>query len=110
MTLPWLFLAASITTGLLGQLLLKAGAGAAHFTAQLFDWRTLLGLGLYGVAALLYITALRRIPMSVALPCTAASYIVAVLIGHFVFAEPVGATQVAAIALISLGVALLAAA
>lgn len=108
MTLYWWSLAASITTGLLGQLLLKAGARAADFTAQLLDWRTLLGLGLYGVAALLYITALRRIPMSVALPCTAASYIVAVLIGHFAFAEPVGATQIAAVALISLGVALLA--
>ena len=88
--------------------MLKAGAHAASFAAQLLDWRTLLGLSLYGGAALLYIVALRRIPMSVALPCTAASYIAAVLIGHYAFAEPMGTTHVAAIALISLGVVLLA--
>ncbi len=110
MILSWWFLASAILTSLLGQTLLKSGARAASFTAQLLDWHTLLGLGLYGGAALLYITALRRIPMSVALPCTAASYIAAVLIGHFAFAEPLGTTHMAAIALISAGVLLLAAA
>jgi multidrug transporter EmrE-like cation transporter len=104
----WFILAAAIATSMVGQALLKAGAGAADFTAQLFDWRTLLGLGLYGGAALLYIIALRRIPMSVALPCTAASYVAALLIGHFAFAEPIGTTQLAAVGLISLGVLLLA--
>ena len=51
----------------------------------------MVGLCLYGGAALLYIIALRRIPMSVALPCTAVSYVAAALIGHFGFAEPLGA-------------------
>jgi multidrug transporter EmrE-like cation transporter len=93
-----------------GQTLLKAGAGASDFAAQLFDWRTLVGLGIYGAAALLYIVALRRIPMSVALPCTAVSYVAAALIGHFAFGEAMGAARIAAIALITAGVALLAAA
>lgn len=108
MTLYWTMLAAAISTSMVGQTLLKAGAGAPNFLAQLLDWRTLLGLGLYGGASLLYIVALRRIPMSVALPCTAASYIAAALIGHFVFGEPMGARQLGAIALISAGVVLLA--
>ena len=108
MTSYWFILSAAIATSMVGQALLKAGAGAADFAAQLFDWRTLLGLGLYGGAALLYIIALRRIPMSVALPCTAASYVAALLIGHFAFAEPIGTTQLAAVGLISLGVLLLA--
>ena len=47
--------------------------------AQLFDPRTMSGWCLYGGAALLYIIALRRIPMSVALPCTAVSYVAAAL-------------------------------
>jgi multidrug transporter EmrE-like cation transporter len=91
-----------------GQTLLKAGAGAEDFVRQLFDWRTILGLALYGGAALLYIIALRRIPMSVALPCTAISYVAAAVIGHFGFSEPMGATRIAALALISAGVVLLA--
>jgi multidrug transporter EmrE-like cation transporter len=52
--------------------------------------------------------ALRKIPMSVALPCTAASYAVIALIGWWFFAEPLGAQKVAAILLIIGGVALLA--
>ena len=74
----------------------------------MLDWRTLVGLCVYGSAAILYIVALRRIPMSVALPCTAISYVAAALIGHYAFAEPLGGAHIAAIGLISVGVALLA--
>jgi multidrug transporter EmrE-like cation transporter len=57
---------------------------------------------------MLYIVALRRIPMSVALPCTAFSYVAAALIGHFAFAEPLGAMHLGALALICTGVVMLA--
>ncbi|WP_376094218.1 multidrug transporter [Roseomonas sp. CCTCC AB2023176] len=110
MNAHWLALAAAIGTSLFGQVLLKAGAtGEGGFLTQLFRLQTMVGLGLYAGAALLYIVALRRIPMSVALPCTAFSYVVAVVIGHFAFGESLGAAKVAAVALISLGVVLLAA-
>ncbi len=108
MTPYWLVLAGAIGFSLIGQTLLKAGAGAASFMAQLADWRTLLGLCLYGGAAMLYIVALRRIPMSVALPCTAVSYVAAVLIGHYAFGEPVSTMHIVAVATIATGVVLLA--
>ena len=108
MSFYWMVLAAAIVTSMAGQTLLKAGAGAPDFVAQLFDLRTMCGLVLYGGAALLYIIALRRIPMSVALPCTAVSYVAAALIGHYGFAEPMGAMQVGAIAMICAGVVVLA--
>jgi small multidrug resistance pump len=104
----WAVLAAAIVTSMAGQTLLKAGAGASTFVAQLFDARTMVGLCLYGGAALLYIIALRRIPMSVALPCTAVSYVAAALIGHFAFAEPLGGMHLSALALICAGVVMLA--
>ncbi|MCQ4158485.1 SMR family transporter [Roseomonas sp. GC11] len=107
--LHWLVLAVAISASLVGQVLLKAGTlGEGGFLAQLFRWQTIIGLGFYGGAAMLYIVALRKIPMSVALPCTAASYVVIALIGHFLFGEALGAQKIAAIGLISLGVALLA--
>ncbi|MBI0434212.1 EamA family transporter [Roseomonas sp. KE0001] len=107
--LHWLVLAAAIGTSLVGQVLLKAGTlGGGAFLAQLFRWQTIIGLGFYGGAAMLYIVALRKLPMSVALPCTAASYVLVALIGHFAFGETLGAQKIAAIGLISLGVALLA--
>ena len=109
MTPFWLSLAAAITVSLLGQVLLKAGAGGeGGFVAQLFRPATMVGLVCYGGAALLYIVALRRIPMSVALPCTAASYVVIALVGHFAFGESLGAQKIMAILLISAGVVVLA--
>jgi multidrug transporter EmrE-like cation transporter len=104
----WVALAIAIGTSVAGQALLKAGAGGGGFAAQLFDWRTVLGLGLYGGAALFYIVALRRIPVSVALPCTATSYVAALAIGHFAFGEAVTPLHMAAVAVILAGVGLLA--
>jgi small multidrug resistance pump len=108
MTIYWTTLFAAIATSMAGQALLKAGAGAVDFITQLFDWRTLLGFCLYGGASVLYIVALRRIPMSRALPCTAVSYVAAALIGHYAFGEALGAMHLAAIALICGGVMVLA--
>ncbi len=111
MGIYWLTLAAAICTSLVGQVLLKMGAtGEGGFITQLFRPQTIIGLGAYGGAALLYIVALRRIPMSVALPCTAASYVVIALVGHFMFGEALGAQKLAAIVLICGGVVLLASA
>jgi small multidrug resistance pump len=104
----WAVLAAAIGTSMAGQTLLKAGAGATDFIAQLLDWRTILGLALYGGAAILYIVALRRIPMSVALPFTAVSYVAAMLIGHYGFGEVLNMQHLAAMALICAGVVMLA--
>jgi small multidrug resistance pump len=104
----WTALVAAIVISMAGQTLLKAGAAAPDFIAQLFNLSTIVGLGLYGGSALLYIVALRRIPMSVALPCTAVSYVAAALIGHFAFAEPMDAVRISAIGLICAGVMVLA--
>lgn len=108
MSMYWVVLATAIVTSMAGQTLLKAGAAAPTFIGQLFDLSTMIGLCLYGGAALLYIVALRRIPMSVALPCTAISYVAAALIGHYGFDEPLGAMHLGALALICAGVVMLA--
>jgi multidrug transporter EmrE-like cation transporter len=111
MTAYWAALVAAIAASMAGQVMLKAGAVAeGGFLAQLFRPITIIGLGVYGGAALLYIVALRKIPMSVALPCTAASYVVAALIGYQFFGEPLGAQKLLALALICGGVVLLASA
>ncbi len=107
----WLMLVAAILLGLVGQVMLKGGAaaGAQGFVAQLLDWHTMLGLFLYGSSAMFYIVALRRIPMSVALPCTASTYVVLALIEYSYFGVSLGIARLTAIGLISAGVALLAA-
>ncbi len=104
----WSFLLTAIAATVVGQALLKAGAGASSFVAQLLDWRTVAGLCIYGLSAVLYILALRRIPLSVALPCTAVSYVVVALIGHIAFQEPLGPQRLVGLLLIGTGVVMLA--
>lgn len=110
MTLYWLALGGAILVSLAGQVLLKAGSGdgTGSLIGQILRWQTMVGLGCYGAGALLYIIALRRIPMSVALPSTALGYGVIALLGWWFFQEPLGVQKLAAIALIAAGVVLLA--
>lgn len=113
MSFAWITLAFAITTSMVGQVLLKAGANhsvsaAAGFLDQVLRWQTIVGLAAYGGAALLYIIALRRIPMSIALPCTAASYVVIALLGWAAFGETLTVQKIAALGLICVGVVLLA--
>lgn len=111
LTYSWVFLWSAILLGIAGQALLKAGAiwsASATLQNQLLNPLTMGGLGLYAASSILYIVALRRIPLSVALPCTAVSYIGAGVIGHFVYNEPVTTAHIAAFAVIGFGVALLA--
>jgi multidrug transporter EmrE-like cation transporter len=112
MTLYWINLWLAIAMSLAGQTLLKAGAmtrqASTELLAQFLDPRTVAGLTLYVAAAFLYIIALRRIPLSVALPCTAASYIGAIFIGHFLYNETITLIHLTAVAFIGCGVILLA--
>jgi multidrug transporter EmrE-like cation transporter len=110
----WLALLAAIATGVAGQLLLKLGAGpvsgsaTAGMAQQLLRPATMVGLLCYGLAALFYIVALRKIPVSVALPSAALQYIVVAAIGWLAFREPFGWLQAAGLGLILAGVSLLA--
>lgn len=112
MTLSWINLWVAIAMSLVGQTLLKAGAtnhqASTALLAQFLDPRTIAGLAFYMFASFLYIFALRRIPLSVALPCTAASYMGAVFIGHFMYNEEITIMHLAAVALIGCGVMMLA--
>jgi len=108
-TVYWATLFAAIAVSTVGQFLLKSGAiGEGGFLDQVLRWQTILGFAFYGTAALLYIVALRRIPVSVALPATAVSYVVATAVGHYVFGEPVSLQHIGALALICSGVVILA--
>ena len=104
----YLALAAAIAGGIGGQLLLKAGSvGAAGTIEQFLRLPTLVGLGCYAVSAVLYVIALRRIPVSLAFPSVSVSYAVIAVLGYLLWSEPMGWPQVIGIALICSGVVLL---
>lgn len=101
-----LFAAIAVGTG--GQVLLKVGsARTSDVAAQLFDVFTLLGLAAYGAGAILYIVAIKRIPVSLAYPTVSLSYIVVAVVAHYAWGEALGLPQFAGIALIAGGILLL---
>ncbi len=105
----WLFLCGALVVGTAGQLLLKMGAaGPGGFLDQIIRPATLAGLVCYGLAALLYIVALRDIPVSIAFPAAASQYVIVGLFAWFVLHEPWNVQQVVGLGLIVLGVGLLA--
>lgn len=108
MLLSYGALLGAILVGVAGQLLLKSGAvRSAGFLAQFLDPFTILGLGVYALAAVLYIIAIKRIPVSIAFPSVALSYVLVAIAAHFLWHEPLGLAQFGGIALIAGGILLL---
>ncbi len=74
------------------------------------NWPFWLGLGLYGIAFLLYAAALARLPLNVAHPVLTAGAVAAVaLCSALIFQEPFNWNMVAGIILVVFGVALITA-
>jgi len=108
MSLYYASLVAAITLGIAGQIALKAAAeGSATVTAQFLNPLTIIGLAIYIVAALCYILALKRIPVSIAFPSAGASYAVVAALAHILWNEPLGWPQLTGIVLIGSGVLLI---
>lgn len=98
------------------QLLLKAGVrplGPLSFQWEnilpvLLRWPILAGLACYVVSVVLWIVALSRVDVSLAYPMLSLGYVVNALLAWWLFGENLGLPQIGGIALILLGVYLLA--
>jgi drug/metabolite transporter (DMT)-like permease len=106
----------SIITSVAGQFFLKWGAlklGRIHpvnaigYIVSLVKTPELLvGLTCYGMGALAYILLLTRVKLSVAGPAVALVYVFSVLMGYFIFREPIPSTRLVGLGLIISGVLL----
>jgi drug/metabolite transporter (DMT)-like permease len=112
----FLLLLMSILTSVAGQFLLKAGAlklgrvSATNAVNHILNIATtpelLAGLAFYGLGAIAYILLLTRVNLSVAGPAVALVYVFSVLVGYFIFKEPIPISRLAGLALIISGVLL----
>jgi len=108
MSIYYTSLVAAILLGIAGQIALKSAAeGSTTITAQFLNPLTIIGLAVYIVAALCYILALKKIPISIAFPSVAASYAIIAVLGHMLWNEPLGWPQLVGIGLIGSGVLLI---
>ena len=108
MAIYYLSLVSAILFGVVGQIALKSGAvGSESVVAQFANPLTIVGFAIYVLAALLYIVALKKIPVSVAFPSVAASYAVVAIIAHLLWNEPFGWPQLGGLVLIGSGILLI---
>jgi multidrug transporter EmrE-like cation transporter len=102
------FLAAAIVAGVIGQVLLKTGSdGSISVITQFLNPFTVIGFGMYALGGILYVVAIKKIPVSLAYPSVAVSYIAVALIAHFMWNEPFGLPQLGGIVMIGGGILLL---
>jgi drug/metabolite transporter (DMT)-like permease len=107
-----LFLFISIALGVVAQMLFKSFAMAPKGDGQALFWyflntKFIAGMGLYFVAAILYIVSLQKINLSVAHPTVAVSYIFVVGLSHVFFGESLTVYKILGSAFILTGVALM---
>jgi multidrug transporter EmrE-like cation transporter len=97
--------AATRTTGALTLRAETLGPTFLALASQPYVW---LGLACYGVSVLVWIIALSRVDVSIAYPMLSLGYIVTAVAAWLLFGEALGLQRVAAIAVIIIGVYLLA--
>lgn len=112
----FLILLLAISLGAAGQILLKAGltqlpenSSPVQVLSSIFtNARVFFGFACYGLSSLVYLIALKRLPLSYAYPMVALSYVMVVALSWKVFGETIPPLRIAAIAIILTGVVLLA--
>ena len=108
MAIYYVSLAAAVLLGIGGQIALKsAAAGSATLAGQFLNPLTMVGFAIYVGAALCYIVALKKIPVSFAFPSVSASYAIVAVLAHILWDEPFGWPQIAGLLLIGSGIVLI---
>lgn len=100
-------LAIGVLLGVAGQMLLKSGASGETLLQQFLAPQSIIGLGLYFAAALCYMYALRKIPVSIAFPSVALSYVLVALLAFWLYDEALTMPKVIGILLVCAGVVLI---
>ncbi len=87
----------TVLTGSIGQFFLKKGAiklgevSGSNFVSHVLGIvmipELLIGLACYAAGAVLYILILTRVPLSVLAPSVALQYVIAMIVGQYVFGE-----------------------
>lgn len=113
----WGFVVIALALSSLGQLAMKHGvnqsrAGGGTITG--FLWASIrspsvaAGVAAYGVSLLCWLLAMRSLPLSVLYPLVSVTYVVVAVGAVVLFGESLSPLQAAGIAIIGLGVVLLA--
>ena len=114
----FLLILGSVSLSALAQMCLKAGtsrpdtngaeSAVQELTGLLQSPLVYLGLGLYGLGAILWLFVLARVPLSLAYPFVGIGFILTAAAGAVVFQENLNVTRIAGTMLIAAGCVLVA--
>ncbi|WAR46603.1 SMR family transporter [Methylomonas rapida] len=98
-----------------GQVLLKYAMlkhGSIDFNLQglirlIIEWRLICALGLYAAALLMWLHVLSKVPLSIAYPMLAITYVIVPLMSFAFFGERINQPQIIGICLVLAGVAII---
>lgn len=103
---------ASMSCTVVGNLLLKIGAGERGFGTAwpltLLNWHTALGAMAFCMAMVLYLMVLKRTALNLAQSIFALQFVLVILAARFVLDEPIGVHRWIGIALIAAGLFVIA--
>src|SRR5215468_9727075 len=103
-------IAGMISFTVIANLLLKTGAVSGMATpgsmAHLLNWRVMLGLCSFGLAACFYVAVLQWLPLNVAQSFAAAQFIAVIVASTWLLSEPIEPPQWVGITFIALGISI----
>jgi multidrug transporter EmrE-like cation transporter len=115
---PYVYVVVSILLGSAGQILMKLGTTKVDLNTQeslllkmlhLFTTPgVVFGLMCYGISTVFWILGLTKLPLSQAYPMIAGGYVIVFLLSIFIFKEAISLPKIGGLALITVGVLIIA--
>jgi len=95
--------------GSIGAAFLKAGAVALtrHWTSLAYNWKLLLGVGMYLLSSVFFIMGISRGELSVLYPMVSLGYICTLVWSRIFFQEKITSTKLAGVGLILAGIVMM---
>ena len=109
----YLRLAMTILSNMAGQLLLKRAAmvvgssGGPVYRPFLSVW-FMLGVACLGLSSVLWVTVLKKLPLTIAHPITGIVFILVPILSHVLWGEPLPPARIAGIGIVIAGICLVA--
>jgi undecaprenyl phosphate-alpha-L-ara4N flippase subunit ArnE len=101
----WLVITGAILAAA-GQIFLKLGATGAQTFTDYLNGKLVVGFGLYGFSAVLWLLALNRLPLSRVYPYTALTFLIVYVASFTVLGEPITANVIIGALLVMAGLVL----
>jgi len=109
--MKYVLLLLSMTMAVTGQLLFKRGLSSATLVPTIgsvlqtiFIPTVFLGFFIYGMSSIVWLFVLQKLPLSVAYPSLALTYVIVVMASFVLFKEPLTVDKIVGVLLISIGV------